>query len=161
MEFICLKGKLYFPLWNLRLLVFLNFFFKYLFFEREKQRKWRRVRDGGRESHTGFVAVNKDPNVGLEFMNHEIMTWDKIKSQTLNQLSHLGTPRFLVFSQPQILFISNQTAYIFFHNESKLNVFEIAFSKCINRKCQTYILHSANVQIHPYYINLVYHHVEC
>ena len=41
---------------------------------------------------SGFHADSRDPDVGLELTNHEIMTWAKIKSQTPNQLSHPGAP---------------------------------------------------------------------
>ena len=50
------------------------------------------------ESQAGS-AVSTEPNMGLDTgigpTNHEIseiMTWAKIKSRTLNQLSHLGAP---------------------------------------------------------------------
>ena len=37
-----------------------------------------------------------ETNVGLNPMNHEIMTWTEIKSQMLNGLSHPGTPTSFV-----------------------------------------------------------------
>ena len=37
-------------------------------------------------------TFSTEPYVGLEPMNHEIMTWARVKSQTLNWLSHRGTP---------------------------------------------------------------------
>ena len=37
-------------------------------------------------------TASTEPDVGLEFTNREIMTGVKVKSQTLNQLSHPGAP---------------------------------------------------------------------
>ena len=54
----------------------------------------RRGRERGRQRiPSRLCAVSAEPNVGLEFTSHEIMTWAKTKSETLNQLSHPGTPR--------------------------------------------------------------------
>ena len=39
-------------------------------------------------------AVNAEPDEGLELTNREIMTYNKIESQTLNQLSHPVAPIF-------------------------------------------------------------------
>ena len=39
-----------------------------------------------------LCTVSTELSVGLYLTNHEIMTWAKIKSWTLNQLSHLGAP---------------------------------------------------------------------
>ena len=38
----------------------------------------------------GLHTDSREPDAGLKLMNHEIMTWAKIKSQMLNQLSHPG-----------------------------------------------------------------------
>ena len=35
-------------------------------------------------------SVSAQPDMGLEPMNNEIMTWDETKSGTFNQLSHPG-----------------------------------------------------------------------
>ena len=65
-----------------------------------------REREGGRERETergreGEGEKGKDreresqesqSNVGLDLMNHEVMTWAKVKSWTLNQLSDPGAP---------------------------------------------------------------------
>ena len=65
----------------------------YLFiFERERKKANR----GGAEREGDRIpsrlhAVSTEPDAGLEFMNHEIMTWAKTKSRALNQLSHPGT----------------------------------------------------------------------
>ena len=72
-------------------------FFKCLFiFERERETACARV-EGQRQRVRQRIpsrlhAVSTEPDAGLEPMNHEIMTWGEIKSQTLNQLSHPGTP---------------------------------------------------------------------
>ena len=44
--------------------------------EREREQKRSREREGDTESEVGsrLQAVSTEPNVGLEFMNHEIMT---------------------------------------------------------------------------------------
>ena len=51
-------------------------------------REWGRVRER--------IPGNVEPNVGLEPMNREIMTWAEMKSQTLNPLSHTGTPKSIL-----------------------------------------------------------------
>ena len=57
---------------------------------RERERMSRigeeREREGERESQVGFDC---------QHTNHEIMTWAKTKSCTLNQLSHPGAPQSL------------------------------------------------------------------
>ena len=37
-------------------------------------------------------TVSTEPDVGLELTNHEIMTGAKVKSQTLNRMSHPSAP---------------------------------------------------------------------
>ena len=44
------------------------------------------------ESQAGSMRSTK-PSTGLIPMNHDIMTWAKIKSWMLNQLSHPGIPK--------------------------------------------------------------------
>ena len=47
----------------------------------------------GRERIPSRVCtVSTEPDVGLKFMNPEIMTWAKTKSQRINWLSHPYTP---------------------------------------------------------------------
>ena len=43
-----------------------------------------------------LYAVSVEPDVGLDPMNCELMTWPEIKSWMLNRLSHPGTPNLLV-----------------------------------------------------------------
>ena len=65
--------------------------FVYLFWERE--RECVQVGEGrarGKERIPRRLCT--EPNVGLEFMKREIMTWDEIKSWTVSCLSHQGTP---------------------------------------------------------------------
>ena len=57
-------------------------------FEREKERDRIPSRP-----HT----VSTEPDSGLKLPNCEIMTWAKIKSQTLSCLSHLDVPSVLMF----------------------------------------------------------------
>ena len=58
------------------------------------------MRQGSTESEAGsrLQAVSTEPEVGLELLNHEIMT--QTKSQRLNPkwVSHPGTPNALIFS---------------------------------------------------------------
>ena len=43
-----------------------------------------------KESQAGFMLLAAEPDSGLELTNGEIVTWAKIKSRTLNWLSHPG-----------------------------------------------------------------------
>ena len=45
-----------------------------------------------REILSRLYTVSTEPNTGLDFMNHEITTWAKTRSQSLNQLNHPGAP---------------------------------------------------------------------
>ena len=70
--------------------------------ERERERKREDIsrggaeREGERESQGGST-VSAKPDVGLNSTNNEIMTWDEIKSQMPNQLSHPGAPKIFYF----------------------------------------------------------------
>ena len=87
---------------------FLSFFFKiknffnvYLFIliERERERMSRggAERQGEKEFQAGStLPASTEPEVGLELTDHEIMTWAKIKSRTLNQLSHPGARTIII-----------------------------------------------------------------
>ena len=60
--------------------------FIYYFWEREtgcKQGKGRE-REGDTESEAGsrLWAVSTEPNVGLELMSHEVMTWAEVRGST-------------------------------------------------------------------------------
>ena len=63
----------------------------FLYFEREREGVCV-SRGGQRERRKGIpswlCAVSTKPGVGLDPLNHEIMTLAEIRSQTLNQLSH-------------------------------------------------------------------------
>ena len=52
--------------------------------QRERERKRKRI-------PSKFHTVSAEPNSRLDLMNLEIMTLVKIKSQSLNQLSHPGS----------------------------------------------------------------------
>ena len=58
------------------------FFFLMFIFERERESVSRggAEREGDTESEAGssLWAVRTEPNVGLELMNHEVMTWAKV-----------------------------------------------------------------------------------
>ena len=62
-------------------------FFKFVCFERER-------REG--ENSKQVPHCQRRALLGLELMNREIMTWTKIKSQTLTRLSHPGAPVFFL-----------------------------------------------------------------
>ena len=71
------------------------FFFKliYLFWERQRENKWGRGRESGRDRiPSRFCAVSMESDVGLKLTNHEILTWAEIKSRTLNWVSHADAP---------------------------------------------------------------------
>ena len=70
-------------------ILFYLFINVYLFIFRKKVRERGSEREGERIL-SRLHAVSTEPNMGLSPMNHEIMTWAKIKSQTLNRLSHPG-----------------------------------------------------------------------
>ena len=70
------------------------FFFLSLFWERARVRT-----NGGRGREKGIEripsrlhTVSTEPDVGLQLMNRDSMTWVKIRSQMLNWLRHPGTP---------------------------------------------------------------------
>ena len=87
--------------------IFILFFFlKFIYFEREGKYKLGRDRERQRERIPSRLhAVSMKPNVGLDFTNCEIMTWAKIKRQTLNQLSHPGAPSVFSFLKGESLTI--------------------------------------------------------
>ena len=68
--------------------------FIYLFLrEREFVCKWGRGTERGRDRIPSLLCiVSIEPDLGLELMNHEIMTWAKRKSLTPNWQSHPGAP---------------------------------------------------------------------
>ena len=55
---------------------------------REIESEQGRSRERRKRIPSRLHAVSAEPNVGLNLMNQEIMTWAKIKSQTFNQLSY-------------------------------------------------------------------------
>ena len=63
------------------MLIFLNVYFFW--------GRWGIEREGVRENPKQTLCWQ---HMGLEPTNHEIMTWAETKSQTLNWLSHPGTP---------------------------------------------------------------------
>ena len=78
-------------------------FFLSLFTFRERLWAGEGQRDGGRERIPRRLhALSSKLNIWLELMNCEIMTWAKTKSQTLNWLTHPGTPQTENFYVPCI-----------------------------------------------------------
>ena len=74
--------------------------FIYLLWEREESAgEGRRGREDERDSQAGSAAVCAEPNTRLELTNHEIMTWAKTKSRTLNRLIDLGPPEGFLFKE--------------------------------------------------------------
>ena len=66
-------------------------FFIYLFWERERERTSEEGQKERERIPGRLHTATTEPSVGLELTNHEIMTWDEIKSRSLNWLSHPGT----------------------------------------------------------------------
>ena len=61
------------------------FFLSNLFILREKQSKWGRGTERGRERNPNRLRpISVEPSAGLELINHEVMTWAEIRSQMLN-----------------------------------------------------------------------------
>ena len=82
--------------------------------ERQRQRQSTRAGEGQRERERERIPrrlciVSTESNMGLKPMNHEIMTWAKVKSWTVNWLSHPGAPPIIFlmcachFSHQQIV----------------------------------------------------------
>ena len=63
-----------------------------MFFIFERERERAQAEEGQREGETESQPASAEPMQGLELTNHKIMTRAKIKSHTLNGLSHPGTP---------------------------------------------------------------------
>ena len=83
-------------------------------FDRERERKQGRGRrEGGRESQAGSTLSAQSLTEGLKPMNHEVMTWAKIKSQTLNQLSHQEPLVFWYLTLVPIYVISFYIVFIY------------------------------------------------
>ena len=72
---------------------FLFFFLMFiLFILRERERERERIPS---RLHT----IRAEPNMGFNLMNKAIMTWAEIKSQMLDQLRHIGSPRMVFFKR--------------------------------------------------------------
>ena len=78
-----------------------RFYFLHLFIYFEKrEREQGRGRQRGKDRENPkqvLCTVTKEPDVGLEPMNCEMMTWAKTKSLFLNKLNHPGDPDKLDF----------------------------------------------------------------
>ena len=67
----------------------------FIYFEREEREsisRGRAEKEGGERIPRRLHTTRVEPNVGLEFINCEIVTGAKIESRTLNRVSHPGTP---------------------------------------------------------------------
>lgn len=62
----------------------------------ERGREWERERQRQRQRQADSL-LSMEPRLRAWSHDHEIMTWDKMKSQMLNLLSHPGTPREWIF----------------------------------------------------------------
>ena len=68
--------------------------------EREWEHEWRRGRERGRQKILRRICtVSAESDAGFEPMNHEIMTWAKIKSPMLNWWSHSGAPPYSFWNE--------------------------------------------------------------
>ena len=67
----------------------------YLFTLRETGSREGAEKEGETESQN--PTDRAEPDAGLKFVNHEIMTLAEIKSRTLNRLSHPGAPGDMCF----------------------------------------------------------------
>ena len=82
-------------LWDI---LFIDLFtYLVIYWVRERERERERDHGGGEErgrdrTPRRCLTVRAEPNAGLDLTNREIMTWAKIKSWTLNRLSHPGAP---------------------------------------------------------------------
>ena len=70
----------------------------YLFL-RESKRASKGQRESGKgwgqKIWSGLYTDNREPDMGLELMNGEIMTWAEVKC--LNLLNHPGAPKRIMF----------------------------------------------------------------
>ena len=75
----------------------------FIYFERESTCAWmgegQREREKERENPKQALQVNVESNVGLEPTTLKIMSWAETKSQSLNWLSHPGTPLWIFISR--------------------------------------------------------------
>ena len=90
---------------NISLPFFLSLFI-FCVCERQHMHHWGRDREGERESIPSRVWSCAEPLSGLHLTNCEIMTWAKIKSPTVNQLSHPGAPSLLLLCEKGTILIS-------------------------------------------------------
>ena len=68
----------------------------FIYFWRRESRE-REERGGRQRIPSRLHTVSAEPDVGLNPMNSEFMTWAEIKSGTLNWLSHPGALRERIF----------------------------------------------------------------
>ena len=124
--------------------LFILFYFIYL--ERGHARKKGRDRerdgDGDRESQAGSMLSAQSPTWSSNSRTREIMTWAKIKSQTLNRLSHPSAPddfkswtSLHIWSKSHLVMTYNSFYTLFY-----LLVFLKEFFICVQeRSCNVFI----------------------
>ena len=90
------------------ILFFFFLMFIYLFWGREREReREREQRRAEREGDRIPRRLSVEPDVGLESMNHEIMTWAETKNWMLNQFSHPGAPNYTVLTKDRSVDFNN------------------------------------------------------
>ena len=116
------------------------FVFKYFYFERERERERERVHKTG-EGQRGRERISSKFHTlckcgaqhGARYHNHEIVTWAKIKSQMLNQLSHHGATRMSVFKWKEGIYL--RAKKIKFHINYANNLFSLIIAWAFKYFC--------------------------
>ena len=96
------------------------FYFLKMFIFRERERVSEHRGGSETEGENPKLTDCTKPDVSLDLMNDEIMTGAKIKSWTLNQLSHLGTTTAIFLKTKQYIFSPHAcgTFILYFFNEN-------------------------------------------
>ena len=87
--------------------------------ERERERKRERGRERERERERSSLCANsREPNVGLELTNHEIVAWAKVRCST-----NWATQEPQGWNSYKVKFCENSILYLLFHclSESSLS----------------------------------------
>ena len=72
-----------YAIFNVLILLILKKFFWMFIFEREREHElWRGRERGEQRIQRGLCADSREPDVGLKFMNCEIMTWAEVRHLT-------------------------------------------------------------------------------
>ena len=84
---------------ELRIKIFLSLFERGRESTYARAHEQRKGREEERESQAASALSAQSWMQGLEPTNHEIMTWAKIQSWTLNRMSHPGAPEIKFFKK--------------------------------------------------------------